>query len=555
MAYHHSLHITVSICSMADSDISVKLQLDLLCNEFEEQWSCDTQSNIASFLDRVSDTFRDQLLEMLLDVDVELRAKGGQLVSAADYEELGDLAVNHVRVLLDDNSAATISLRRNVTPRKLSTTSVVESTARQIGPYKLLQQIGEGGMGTVWMAEQEKPVRRRVALKLIRGDIGSKEAIARFEAERQALAMMDHQNIAKVLDAGTTENGSPYFVMELVKGIPITQYCDDNKLSINDRLSLFVQVCKAIQHAHQKGVIHRDLKPSNVLVTLYDGEAVPKVIDFGLAKALEHTVKLTDKTMFTEFGKVVGTLQYMSPEQAEMNALDVDTRTDIYSLGVMSYELLTGSTPLDKDTLGKNAILQVLHFIREKEPPRPSKRLSDSGDAATGISEQRKIQPTQLQKILRGELDWIVMKSLDKNRSRRYESASAFAEDVNRYLNHDAVLARPPSAWYRLGKTFQKHRVPALAISAAICLLFITTFVSVMLSQWAFYEKSIADQLATQEKKAREKANTKTVEAENARRLAEKEKARAEAQSRIAECLRLFTEANVIKNESPEKVC
>jgi hypothetical protein len=327
-------------------------------------------------------------------------------------------------------------------------------------------------MGSVWMAEQEKPVRRRVALKLVRADLGSKEILARFEAERQALAMMDHQNIAKVLDAGTTEGGIPYFVMELVKGIPITQFCDDNKLSIDERLELFVPVCKAIQHAHQKGIIHRDLKPSTVLVTLYDGEAVPKVIDFGLAKAIEHTMKLTDKTMFTEFGKVVGTLQYMSPEQAETSALDVDTRTDIYSLGVMLYELLTGSTPLEKEALGRNALLQVLEIIREKEPPRPSIRLGSSVDAATGISEQRKIAPAKLQQILRGELDWVVMKALEKDRSRRYETANSFADDIQRYLDDEAVTARPPSTGYRIGKLLKRHRV-FFATAATILVLIV----------------------------------------------------------------------------------
>lgn len=255
-----------------------------------------------------------------------------------------------------------------------------DKPSTKIGPYKLLQQIGEGGMGVVYMAEQKEPVSRRVALKIIKPGMDSRQVIARFEAERQALAMMDHPNIAKVLDAGTTAEGAPYFVMELVQGIPLTKYCDQNKLSISERLGLFIPICQAVQHAHQKGIIHRDLKPSNVLVCLYDGRPVAKVIDFGLAKALQQQTKLTDKTMFTEFGQVVGTLQYMSPEQAEMNQLDVDTRTDIYSLGVMLYELLTGSTPIDQETLKQQAILQVLATIREKEPPRPSVRLGSSAN-------------------------------------------------------------------------------------------------------------------------------------------------------------------------------
>ena len=327
-----------------------------------------------------------------------------------------------------------------------------------IGPYKLLQPIGEGGMGEVWMAEQQKPVRRRVALKLIRGDIGTKETVGRFEAERQALAMMDHQNIAKVFDAGTTPNGNPYFVMELVKGIPLTKYCDNNKLDINQRLELMVPVCKAIQHAHLKGIIHRDIKPSNVLVTLYDGKPVPKVIDFGLAKALDHQQKLTDKTMFTEYGKVVGTLQYMSPEQAEMNALDVDTRTDIYSIGVMLYELLTGCTPVDKETLHQNALFRVLEIIREEEPQLPSSCLSSNGDSISDVSLQRKLQPQKLQQLLQGELDWIVMKAMEKDRTRRYETPNDLAADVVRYLNNETVLARPATTGYKLQKFIKKNR-------------------------------------------------------------------------------------------------
>ncbi|MEM7315173.1 MAG: serine/threonine-protein kinase, partial [Planctomycetota bacterium] len=343
--------------------------------------------------------------------------------------------------------------------------------SRQIGPYKLLQQIGEGGMGTVWMAEQEEPVRRRVAIKLVKAGHDSKEVLARFEAERQAVAMMDHQNIAKVLDAGVTEHGQPYFAMELVQGIAFTKYCNDNQLNPRERLELFIPVCRAIQHAHQKGIIHRDIKPSNVLVTLYDGNPVPKVIDFGLAKALQHSQQLTDKTMFTEYGKVVGTLNYMSPEQAEMNALDVDTRTDIYSLGVMLYELLTGSTPLDEQTTHGKAFLQVLMDIRESDPPRPSSRLSETVDAATGISEQRGTDTKKLLQLLRGDLDWIVMKALEKDRTRRYETAAAFAEDVQRFLDNEPIEARPPTVAYRTSKFLRKYWIPASALTAVFITL------------------------------------------------------------------------------------
>src|SRR3989440_7755006 len=275
-----------------------------------------------------------------------------------------------------------------------------------IGPYKLLQQIGEGGMGVVYMAEQQEPVRRKVALKIIKPGMDSRQVIARFEAERQALAMMDHQNIAKVLDAGATETGRPYFVMELVHGVPITEYCDKNELPPRDRLELFVQVCRAVQHAHTKGIIHRDLKPTNVLVTLHEGVAVPKVIDFGVAKATGQ--RLTEKTLFTNFAQMVGTPLYMSPEQAEMTSIDIDTRSDVYSLGVLLYELLTGTTPLDKDRLKRAAFDEVRRIIQEEEPPRPSIRLSTMGEKAKTISAQRKTDPKRLGQCVRGELDWIV---------------------------------------------------------------------------------------------------------------------------------------------------
>jgi serine/threonine protein kinase len=344
---------------------------------------------------------------------------------------------------------------------------LTEGPGTVIGPYKLLQQIGEGGMGVVYMAEQEKPVRRRVALKIIKPGMDSYQVIARFEAERQALAMMDHHNIARVFDAGTTETGRPYFVMELVHGVPITKYCDDSHLTPRERLELFVPVCQAVQHAHQKGVIHRDLKPSNVLVCLYDGKPVPKVIDFGVAKATEQ--RLTEKTMFTQFGTVIGTLEYMSPEQAEMSQLGVDTRSDVYSLGVLLYELLTGTTPLERKRLREAALDEVLRMIREEEPPKPSTRLSGSG-RLPGIAAARKTEPAKLAKLVRGELDWIVMKALEKDRGRRYETANGFARDIQRYLADEPVEACPPSAGYRLRKFGRKYRKP-LATAAVFLLL------------------------------------------------------------------------------------
>jgi eukaryotic-like serine/threonine-protein kinase len=356
---------------------------------------------------------------------------------------------------------------------------VREGPGSKIGPYKLLQQIGEGGMGIVYMAEQEQPVRRKVALKIIKPGMDSQQVIARFEAERQALAMMDHLHIAKVFDAGTTDSGLPYFVMELVYGVPITKFCDDHQLTPWERLELFIPVCQAIQHAHQKGVIHRDVKPGNVLVTMYDDKPVPKVIDFGVAKATEQP--LTEKTMFTHFGALVGTFEYMSPEQAEMNALGVDTRSDVYSLGVLLYELLTGTTPLERKQLREAALDELLRRIKEEEPPRPSVRLTHAGDLPK-IAAARRMEPARLSKLVNGEIDWIVMKCLEKDRSRRYESASALARDVERYLRDEPVDACPPSAAYRLRKYARRHRAAFATAAGFIGLLLVCTGVSAWLA-------------------------------------------------------------------------
>ena len=331
------------------------------------------------------------------------------------------------------------------------------------GRYKLLESIGEGGMGTVWMADQLEPVKRRVAVKLIRTERdGSSMLLSRFEAERQAIALMDHPNIAKLLDAGTTGDASrPFFVMELVKGVPLTDFCDEHRLSIPDRLNLFMQICTAVQHAHQKGIIHRDLKPSNVLVEMHNDKPVPKVIDFGLAKAMSGQ-PLTDRTLFTGFGTVAGTPLYMAPEQARFPAVDVDTRADVYALGVILYELLTGSTPIERATLKQAALDEMLRTIRESEPPTPSKRLS-STDAAPSVAANRQTEPLKLGRIVKGDLDWIVMKALAKERNRRYETANEFARDVERFLNDEPVAAGPPSAAYKLRKFVQRNRTQVVA--------------------------------------------------------------------------------------------
>ncbi len=406
--------------------------------------------------------------------DVAERAAFLALECKGDAELL-----SRVEALLRANDAAPMPLTsdedasRQKAPERTGRTEFFGDPTASVGSmlagkYKLIQEIGEGGMGSVYVAQQIEPVKRSVAVKVIKAGMDSRAVLARFEAERQALAMMDHPNIARVLDAGTTQGGRPFFVMELVKGQPITQFCDDRKLTPKQRLELFVPVCHAIQHAHQKGVIHRDIKPSNVLVALFDDQPVPKVIDFGLAKAAGQT--LTDKTLMTGFGAVVGTPEYMSPEQASLNNLDIDTRSDVYSLGVLLYELLTGATPVDRKSLGQAAVMEILRIVREVEAPRLSVKLS-SMETLASVAANRSTEPANLSRLMKGELDWVVQKALNKDRTRRYETANGIAADILRYLSNEPVVARPPSTAYRLQKTWQRNKFALTAVSGIVASL------------------------------------------------------------------------------------
>jgi WD40 repeat protein/serine/threonine protein kinase len=449
---------------------------------------------------------KESLAELLIPIEINTRkARGEDINSLQDYPNASPKLLAIVNRLLECSTGINSALfnQSNKTGAAICNT---ESTS--IGPYKLIQKIGEGGMGEVWLAEQTYPVRRSVALKLIKNGLANRRVIARFEAERQALCLMDHPNIAKILDAGSTQEGHPFFVMELVEGTPITKYCDENMLSVDDRLSLFVPVCQAVQHAHQKGVIHRDLKPSNILVCEYDGKPVPKVIDFGLAKAFRDASLLTDMTISQELGQIVGSLPYMSPEQADENQVDIDTRTDIYSLGATLYELLTGATPLDSDLLKQKAIFQVLADIRDTDPVRPSIRLSSaSQEAVSSVSHFRRTDLSKLKHILRGDLDWIVMKALEKDRSRRYEAATTMANDILNYLRGQVVTARPPTTVYLITKYVKRNRRLVITLSSiAGCLLL--AFIGIGWFAWkadtALGQKDQAIQMLDKSKKMAE---------------------------------------------------
>jgi serine/threonine protein kinase len=486
--------------------LSKVVRIDEICDRFDQAIKEAIKSGapwpgIEDFLGDTVEPVRSELRKELMAVEASYREQQATSGNAANAD---------VR-LAESGDAPTEEQTVAYVPSEQSGTVVA-------GRYKLLEAIGEGGMGTVWVAEQTQPVRRKVALKLIKAGMDSKSVLARFEAERQALAVMDHPNIAKVLDGGLTETGRPFFVMEYVKGVPITEYCEATRLSIPERLQLFVQVCQAVQHAHQKGIIHRDLKPSNILVAPYDDRPVPKVIDFGLAKAMHQP--LTERTLHTAHDAVLGTPVYMSPEQAQLNNFDVDTRSDLYSLGVLLYELLTGTTPLEKQRLRQAAWDEIRRIIRGEEPPRPSMRLSSS-QALPLLAVGRQMEPARLTKLIRGELDWIVMKSLEKDRRRRYETANGFAMDVERFLAGEPVLAAPPSTRYRLRKFARKHRA-ALTTATTFVLLLLAGAAS---STWQAVRATRAETAA---RTAEEYAEARQAEAERQKNRAEAEKQKAD---------------------------
>ena len=413
-----------------------------------------------------------------------------------------------------------------------------EKIGARVGRYKILQLLGEGGCGMVYLAEQEEPMRRQVALKVIKLGMDTRSIIARFEAERQALALMDHPNIAKVFDAGATETGRPFFVMELVHGVRITTYCDENHFDAQQRLNLFIQVCQAIQHAHQKGIIHRDIKPSNILVTLQDGVPVPKVIDFGIAKATEG--KIADNAAFTTYGQFIGTPAYMSPEQAQMRGLDVDTRSDIYSLGVLLYELLTGRTPFDQKELVSSGFDEMRRTLQEEEPQRPSMMLTSLGNTdLTSTAEFRHAEPPKLIRSMKGDLDWIVMKTLEKDRARRYETANGLVMDIQRYLNNEPIVARPPSQFYRLQKLVRRNKV--VFVSGTIVV--ITLVIGLSVSTWLFFREREA--LRVQER-LRQEAEQSRLESEQARANEIQLRKKAEAREKV-------TQAGVLANHNKMK--
>lgn len=524
--------------------------IDRLCRQFRDDETIAPPSRIAEFTAQVPDDLRDQLTSELVTIDIEVRCRRGEQPTVVDYEGLGLQAkqqANDVltRIASSIELTATCALEERLSDSEIAETVITDESNEGgapsvIGPYKILKRIGRGGMGSVWLAEQSKPVRRRVALKLIRADIDSDAAMQRFAAERQAIAMMDHQNIARILDAGTTETGLPFFVMEFVDGVQFDNYCDTNRLSIRERLKLMIPVCRAVQHAHHKGIIHRDIKPSNVVVATYDGQAVPKVIDFGLAKALDAHNLLTDETLHTEFGHLIGTLQYVSPEQA--TGEDVDTRADVYSLGVMLYKLLTGTTPLQRNALSEHSLMHVLTLIRQKDPPRPSQRLIIANESTASISESRGESADKIRQCLKGDIDWIVMKALEKDRNQRYETANELARDIERFLNHEEVTARPPSNVYRARKFVQRNRGFVASLIAVAVLLIAGVLGTTAGLLWALKERDRANEKTTDAFNEARRAN-------EAEQRAQKSEAASRASQEIAEAQLYAMKTNAAWND------
>ena len=453
--------------SSSDQQFDSRLQedpIEVLCDKFDHMWANSQFPEIDAFLPQVDPSRRNRLLKMLISIDVEYRIRKDGEVDLQLYSSFGEEAV----------AQAANAIQSVAQERTLKKPAVAFP---EIHDYQIEKKVGEGGMGTVYLAEQRHPVRRQVAVKVVKSGYDSADVVERFQAERQALALMDHPNIAKVLDAGSTVGGSPYFAMEFVEGVPITRFCDQFRLTIAERVAVFLKVCRAVQHAHQKGIIHRDLKPTNILVSESDAGPVPKIIDFGLAKAMEKQVRLTEKTILTSFGTIVGSPQYMSPEQAELGQTDIDTRTDVYSLGAVFYELLTGTTPIEANEIRNQTPLQTLAAIREHEPISPSSKLSSNETSADQIAQTRKSSHAKLKQMFRGELDWIAMKALEQDRNRRYETVEAFQNDLQCFLSNEPVKARPPSSWYLLGKVVQKHRALMTTLAVFFVLLMTTTII------------------------------------------------------------------------------
>lgn len=480
---------------------------------------------------------RDRYLEEACGDDEDLRRRVEALLSAhAEPETYLDRPAAEFHLGVTDNLTSKL---------KPTNRDDAEGVGSVIGPFKLLQQIGEGGFGVVYMAEQIEPVRRKVALKIVKPGMDTKEVIARFEAERQALALMDHPNIARILDAGATTFGRPYFVMDLVRGVPITDFCDRNNLTPRERLALFISVCRAVQHAHQKAIIHRDIKPSNVLVTLDDTGPVVKVIDFGVAKAIGR--ELTDKTLFTRYEQVIGTPQYMSPEQTEMRTRDVDTRSDIYSLGVLLYELLTGTTPFEKRRIREAAFDEICRIIREEEPPKPSTRISTMGKEATDVSSSGPSGLKHLSQLVRGDLDWIVMKALEKERSRRYETAAELAADVVRHLNHEPIVASSPSLIYKLQKFSRRNKAAVTTASIIVVLLIL----GVMSTSWQAIRANQSAQEARRQwnlaVQAEERAETASDQERQQRKEADRQRDRSREEAERNRRLLYLSDMNVLQ--------